>query len=183
MDLTDSRQKMENVIGLLAEDLNTLRAGRANPALVEKIMVDAYETKMPLVELATIGSPDPNQLVITPFDQTIIKNIQQALSLHQEMGISPMIDGAVIRVQIPPLSEERREEFVKVLHQKLESGRIMIRQVRQEKRNEIKDTFEADQVSEDAKFKMEEDLQKMTDEFIEKIDKIGEAKEAELRSV
>lgn len=183
MDLTDSRLKMEKALEVLAEDLSILRAGRANPALVEKIMVEAYETRMPLVELATITSPGPSQLLITPFDQTIIKSILQAVQLHSEMGLSPMVDGNLIRVQIPPLSEERREEFVKVLHQKLESGRIMIRQVRQEKRNEIKDAFEANEVSEDAKFKMEEDLQKLTDEFINKIEEMGKAKETELRSV
>lgn len=174
---------MEKALGILADDLTILRAGRANPALVEKIMVEAYETHMRLVELATITSPDPNLLVVTPFDQTIIKNILQAIQLHSEMGLSPAIDGNLIRVQIPPLSEERREEFVKVLHQKLESGRIMIRQIRQEKRNEIKDAFEADQVSEDDKFKIEEDLQKLTDEFIGKIEEIGKMKETELRTV
>lgn len=183
MDLTDSREKMEKALRVLAEDLATVQAGRASPALVERIMVEAYETKMPLVELATITAPEPNQILVNPFDQSILKNIQLAINGRRELKLSAVADGEVIRVHIPPLTAERREEFVKLLNQKLESGRVMIRQIRQEKRNEIRKAFEANEISEDAKFRFEKDLQELTDEFVGKIETMGETKESELKTV
>jgi len=184
MDLTtDIHEKMEKAMSLLADDLAAIRAGRASPSLVERIMVEAYETKMPLVELATISAPEPNQLVVAPFDQSVIRAIQQAISQRRELNFSSYIDDLVVRVQIPPLTAERREEFIKLLGQKLEAGRVMIRQIRQEKRVEIKRAFENNEVSEDAKYRLEEDLQKITDEYMEKIEEMGKRKETELRSV
>ncbi|MFC1727505.1 ribosome-recycling factor [Patescibacteria group bacterium] len=183
MDLTEIREKMEKAFRVLTEEVATVQAGRATPAMVESIVVDAYETRMPLVELATITVPEPSQLLITPFDQSVIKNIQAAISSHKELKLSCLIDEQSIRVQIPPLTAERREEFIKLLGQKLETGRVMIRQIRQEKRIGIKRSFEAEELSEDAKFRLEKDLQEVTDEFMEKIKKIGERKEEELRKV
>lgn len=183
MEFIDVREKMEKALGVLADDLATVRAGRATPALVEKVMVEAYETRMPLVELATIAAPEPDQLVITPFDQTVIRNIQLAISQDKELKLSPAIDEQVIRVQIPPLTVERREEFVKQLNQKLETGRVTLRQIRHDKRVELKRAFENKEMGEDEKFRLEGDLQELTDEFMKKIEKMGEAKETELRSV
>ena len=183
MDLSGIREKMEKALAFLTDELATVRAGRATPALVEKLMVEAYETKMPLVELATITAPEVSQLLITPFDQTIIKNIELAISGARALKLSAVVDEGVVRVQIPPLTAERREEFIKLLNQKLEAGRVMIRQIRQEKRIEIKRAFENEELSEDAKFQLEKDLQEVTDEFMEKIEKMKERKEAELRSV
>jgi ribosome recycling factor len=131
--MDDVREKMEKAMELLREDLATVRAGRATPALVEKIMVEAYETRMPLVELATISSPEPNQLVIAPFDPTVLRNIEIAITHDRGLGLSAIVDENVIRIQIPPLTEEKRKEMVKLLSQKLESGRMMVRQARQEK--------------------------------------------------
>lgn len=183
MDLAGVSEKMNKALEAVATDVASIRAGRANPSLVEKMMVEVYDTRMPLVELATISAPEPSLLVIAPFDQTILSNIERAISSHKEMQLSPVVDGALIRVKIPPLTTERREEFVRLLHQKLETGKIMIRQVRQEKRNEIKNAFEANELSEDAKYGLEEDLQKVTDEFMEKIDELGKRKEEELSAV
>lgn len=184
MDLKGVDEKMEKALTALKDDLATVKTGRATPALVEKIMVEAYDTKMPLVELATITAPEPNQLVVAPFDRTILKEIELAITRHRELKLSPVIDDSgVIRIQIPPLTAERREQFVKILRQKLETGRIMVRQVRGEKRQEIKRAFEAKELSEDEKFQLEEELQKITDEFMEKIESMGEAKEKELRTV
>lgn len=183
MDLSGIREKMEKALAFLSDELATVRAGRATPALVEKLMVEAYETKMPLVELATITAPEASQLLITPFDQSIVKNIELAISGARELKLSAIVDEGVIRVQIPPLTAERREEFVKLLNQKLEAGRVMIRQIRQEKRIEIKRAFENQELSEDAKFQLEKELQKITDDFMEKIEEMKERKEAELRSV
>lgn len=183
MELTDIREKMERTLEFLADELATLKTGRATPSLVEKVKVEAYETQMPLVELATITAPEPNQLVITPFDQTIIKNIERAIAVDKELKLSPRIDGDLIRIGIPPLTSERREEFIKLLNQKLEAGRVTIRRIRQDKRAEIKRAFEAKEISEDEKFRLEEELQELTDKFMEKIEKMGKQKEAELLSI
>ena len=136
--MDDVRQKMEKALEVLRQDLVSLKVGRATPDLVEQIQVEAYETKMPLVELATITSPEPNQLLITPFDQTIIRNIEKALALDRGLGLSPAVDGEVVRIVIPPISEERRKELTKLLGQKIESARIMIRLARQDKMQEMR---------------------------------------------
>lgn len=181
--MDEVRRKMEKALEILRQDLVNLRVGRATPALVEKIQVEAYETRMPLVELATIASPEPNQLVITPFDQSVIKNIEKTLALDRDLGLSPVVDGEVIRLKIPPLSEERRKELVKLLGQKLESSRMMIRQIRQEKIQTIRQAFESKELSEDEKFRQEQEVQKVTDEFNQKIEEIGQQKEKQLLTV
>ncbi len=181
--MDDVREKMEKALEFLRQDLLSLKVGRATPALIEQIQVEAYETKMPLVELATITSPEPSQLVVNPFDQTIIKNIEKALSLDRELGLSPVIDGEVIRITIPPLSEERRKELTKLLGQKLEAGRIAVRQIRQNKMQEIRQAFENKEISEDDKFLKEKELQEITDEFNQKSSEIGHQKEKQLLTV
>ena len=174
---------MDKVLELLRQDLATMRAGRATPALVEKIVVEAYGTKMTLMELAAISTPDPNQLIVTPFDQTVIKNIETALAMDRGLGLSPSVDGNIIRLKVPPLTEERRLELVKLLGQKLEAARIMIRQARGDKMHEIRDADQAKEINKDEVFRMEKELQKMTDEFNQKIEQIGKVKEAELLAV
>lgn len=178
--MEQTRQKMTKVLELLASELASFKVGRATPALVEKITVEVYENKMPLVELATISIPEPNQLLITPFDQTIIKEIEKALSMDRGLGLSPVVDGNVIRLKILPLTEEKRRELVKVLHQKLEAARVMVRQVRAEKMAEIKRAFESKEIHEDQRRQMSEDLQKLTDEMTIKIEEMGRTKEQEL---
>lgn len=178
--MDDIRQKMEKALEILRQDLTTIKVGRVTPALVEKVMVKTYETTMPLVELATITAPDPNQLLITPFDQTIIKNIERALAMDRDLGLNPIVDENVIRVKIPPLTEERRRELVKVLGQKLEAGRVTVRQIRHDRMMQIKREFEAKGLNEDEKFQIEKDLQEMTDDFNKKIEEMGKQKESEL---
>lgn len=183
MELTDARQKMEGAFGLLRQDLNSLKAGRATPLLVERIMIEAYGTKMALMELATISVAGPNQLIVTPFDQMITKDVVRSLAMDRGLGISPIQDGNIIRLNIPPLTEERRKELVKVLGQKLETTRIMIRQIRGDKMREIREAGAAKLINEDEKFRLESELQKITDEFNEKIEQVGSQKEEELLSV
>ena len=107
--MEEIRQKMTKALELLVNELATLKTGRASPGMVEKIMVEVYETRMPLEELTTISTPSPNQLLINPFDQTIIKNIERALAMERNLGLSAIVDGNIIRVNIPPLTEERRQ--------------------------------------------------------------------------
>lgn len=181
--MDDIQQKMTKALEVLRQELVIVKTGRATPDLIEKILVEAYETRMPLVELATINAPTPSELLVTPFDQTILKNIERALALDRDLGLSPVVDGQVIRVSIPPLNEERREQLVKLLRQKLEAGRVMIRQARREKMVEIKRQFEAKELNEDEKFRQEEKLQKLTEEFNHKIEEMGKQKENKLLSV
>lgn len=174
---------MEKVLQLFSDDLLTLKAGRATPALVEKVMVEAYETKMPLVELATISAPDPNTLLVTPFDQTIIRNIEKALAMDRDLGLSPSVDGNLIRIKIAPLTEETRKDLVKLLGKKLEAARVMIRQVRGEQMREIREAGQNKEINEDEVFRQENDLQKLTDEYNEKIEALSKSKEEQLLSV
>lgn len=183
MDFTPVRQKMESALEALRQDIVTIKTGRATPALIEQIIVDAYESKMPLVELATISTPDASQLLVTPFDQTLVRNIEKALAVDRNLGLSPSVDGTVIRLKIPPLTEERRKEFVKVLGQKLEAGKIMVRQIRGEEMRRIRTLAQGKELTEDETFRAESDLQKITDEFNGKIEEIGKQKEAEILSV
>jgi len=179
----DVRQKMEKALEMLRQDMVNLKVGRAKPALVGQIQVDAYETKKPLVELATITSPEPNQLLISPFDRTIIRDIEKALALDRDLGLSPVVNGEAIRLTLPPLNEERRRELVKLLGQKLEAARIMIRQIRQGKMQEIRQAFENKEISEDDKFRREKELQDITDEFNQKIAEVGREKEKQLLAI
>jgi ribosome recycling factor len=174
---------MNKVLELLASELVSFKAGRATPAMVEKIMVEVYGTKMPLVELATTSIPETDQILITPFDQTIIKEIEKALSMDRGLGLFPVVDGNIIRLKIPSLTEEKRKELIKVLHQKLEAARVMIRQVRAEKMAEIRRAFEAKEVHEDQRRQMGEELQKLTDEMTEKAEEMGKTKEQELMQI
>ena len=183
MNLNEAREKMEKALEALSNDLSSLRTGQANPSLIEQMMVEVYETRMPLLELATITTSGPDQLLVSPFDQTIIKNIERALTMERNLGLSVRTEENVIRVQIPPLSEERRQEFSKILHQKLEVGRVMIRQVRHEAMESVGQDFTAKQLGEDEKFRRQQDLQKLTDEFNGKIEEMGKKKEAELMMI
>jgi len=183
MDFSETRQKMEKVFQMLRDDLRTLRAGAANPAMIEKIQVEAYGTKMSLVELATISCPDPATLLVTPFDASIIKNIAAAITDHRELGLFPSVEGNMIRLRVPPLTEERRQELVKLLGQKLEAARIMIRQIRGEKLREIRQAAAEKQINEDEEFRAVGELQKITDEYNQKIEQAGEAKKRELLTI
>jgi len=180
VDLSELRVRMQKAIELLQEELSQVKAGRANPSLVEKIMVDVYDTQMSLVELASISAPDPNQLLISPFDKSIVGEIQRAIGSRRELGLSASADGEVIRITIPPLTEERRQELIKVIGQKLEVVRVMVRQERGETMAQIRRSAEAKELNEDEKFELEKKVQDLTDEFNEKIGDIGKQKEQEL---
>lgn len=184
MDLNQTQQQMQKVLEVIKSDLSTVRTGRATPSLVENIIINAYggTAKMRVLEVATIGSLDPQTLVITPFDATIIGEIQKGIQ-EANVGFNPVIDGQLIRISIPPLSQERREELVSLVHQKLEGGRIQIRQVRHEAIAEIKKQLNAKTISEDDVMRLEKEVQKLTDDTISEIDSLGKRKEEELMAV
>lgn len=181
MDFLNIRQRMQMVIDLVHQDISGIRTGRATPALVEDIVVEAYSgaSRLRVVELASITAPDPQSLLITPWDKTVIGEIRKGIEVAN-IGLNPVISGETIRISLPPLTSEDREKYIKLLHQKLENGRVMIRQARQDGMQAIK---KDDTLTEDEIVRQEKELQKITDEHIAQIEKLGEAKELELRSM
>lgn len=179
-NLNQAQVNMQKVIGVLKTDLSTVRAGKAAPGIVENIVVAAYggTQRLKVVELAQIAAVDAQTLVITPYDQSIIGEIKNAI-MDGNVGLTPTIDGTIIRISIPPLSEERRLQLVGLVNQKLEGGKIQIRQVRHEIMNDIK----KQDLPEDETFRLEKEIQKLTDETILEIENMGKAKEQELLSI
>lgn len=184
MDEQSVRQRMQQVVDLVRQDIGTIRTGRAAPALVENIPIDAYggQQRMKLIELATITAPDPQSILVSPWDKSIIEEIKRGIEAANA-GFNPIVAGEVVRINIPPLTSEDRENYIKILKQKLENGRVMIRQIRHEGLHVIKGGFEKKEIPEDERFRQEKALQEITDEYIGKIEEVGKAKENELRSL
>ena len=180
--ITLLRQKFAKVIENVEEDFATVRVGRAKASLVENVGVMAYGTRMRLVELATITAPDPNLLIVTPFDRSNIAAIEKAIA-ESEMQLSPAVSGDMIRIVIPALTQERRIDYVKLLKQKTESGKVMLRQARQDVKEKIDALKERDDVSEDDIYMLLEQLDKITGEYNEKVDEMSRVKEEEIMSV
>jgi len=184
MNEADISSRFQKILDLVASDIGGVRTGRATPSLVENIVVPAYggTQRLRVMEVSSISSPDPTQIVISPWDKSIIGDIRKGI-LEANIGFNPSIDGEVIRIVIPPLTTEDREKYVKLLSQKLENGRVMIRQARADEMHEVKKKFEAKEMSEDEKFGQEKKLQELTDQFIGKIEEMGEKKKAELLQI
>lgn len=184
MDEASLKKRMQQVVDLVVGDISIIRTGRATPALIENLELSLYggTQKMKLLEVASITSSDPQTLVIDPWDKSIIGEIKQGI-LSANIGMTPSIDGEVIRISLPPMTSEDREKYVKLLATKLENGKVMIRQIRANVMKDIRDTFEKKEISEDDKFASEKKLQEITDEFIAKIERIGEDKKAELLQI
>ncbi len=178
---SSTKAQMDKVIEMLKADLSTVRAGKASPALVENLVVGAYggTQKLKVIELAQIQATDPQTIVITPYDASIIGEIHKAI-LESNTGLTPVIDGQLIRISIPPLSEERRQELVHLVNQKLEGGKIQIRQVRHEGMAEVKKQLSDKLITEDDNARLEKEIQKLTDDTIAQIETMGKQKEQEL---
>lgn len=179
MQISDATKRMQDAIGHLKGELAQIRTGRANPALISDILVDAYDSKMMVKELAQISAPEPSVLLISPWDKSIITNVVGGIA-KSNVGLNPVVDGDLIRIVIPPLTTERREQFIKQMHQMLEKYRVEVRQIRHEFIEDLKDQ---EGVSEDEIERQKEAIQKLHDEFIEVIEVTGKAKEEELRQV
>jgi len=184
MDDASIKKRMEEVLALVKSDIASVRSGRATPAIVEDLAVVVYggQQRLKVQELATISSPDSQTIVIDPWDKSIIGEIRKGIE-SANVGLSPSIDGQIIRISIPPMTSEDREKFIRVLSAKIESGRVMIRQIRGDVMRDIKTAFEDKELSEDEKFNSEKQLQGITDEYIEKIEQIGEIKKRELLQI
>lgn len=178
------RKKMNEVLDLVVSDISSIRTGRATPAIVEDLEIEAYggQQKLRINELGTITAKDNKTIIIDPWDKSIIGEIRQGI-LSANIGLNPGIDGEIIRISLPPLTTEDREKYVKLLGTKLENGKVMIRQIRGDAMKDIRSTFEDKDLSEDEKFNEEKKLQKLTDDYIEKIEKAGQAKKQELLQI
>ena len=178
----DTEKRMRSSIQSLEDDLAAIRTGRANPALIEKISIEYYGSPVPLMQLATISVPEPRQLLVRPFDAASIKNIEKGIQAS-ELGLTPINDGKVIRLNLPPLTEERRRELIRFVHNRLEDARVAVRNIRRDAIKDLRDFEEEKMISEDEQKRGEEDIQKLTDRFGEEIDEIGKKKEIEIMEV
>jgi ribosome recycling factor len=180
--LKEAETRMQSAIQNMDDDLAGIRTGRASPALVERLPVEYYGTPTPLMQLASISVPEPRSLLIKPFDPTSLKGIERAIQTS-DLGLTPNNDGKQIRLNLPALTEDRRHELVKVVHHRLEECRIAVRNVRRDLHNDIREFEKEKLISKDDLVRGEEELQKVTDHWIEEINRHGMKKEHEIMEV
>jgi ribosome recycling factor len=180
--LADAEKKMAKAIEVLEHDLATIRTGRASPALVDRIHVEYYGSEMPLNQIAGISAPEPRLLVIQPWDKSSISAIEKAI-MKSELGLTPSNDGTVIRITLPQLTEERRRDLVRVVHRRVEEGRVAVRNVRREAHDDLRDLRKENMATEDDLKQGEQRLQRVTDRYIAEADQVGQRKEAEVLEV
>jgi ribosome recycling factor len=180
--LKEAETKMQSAIQNMDDDLSGIRTGRASPALVERLPVEYYGTPTPLMQLASISVPEPRSLLIKPFDPSTLKGIERAI-LVSDLGLTPNNDGKQIRLNLPALTEERRFELVKSVHHRLEECRVAVRNVRRDLHNDMREFEKEKMISKDDLLRGEEELQKVTDHWIEEINKHGLKKEHDIMEV
>jgi ribosome recycling factor len=178
----DAERRMQKAVEALRQDIASLRTGRASSALIERITVDYYGTPTPINQVASIAVPEARLLIIQPWDRKMLTDIEKAIQ-KSDLGINPSNDGQVIRLAVPPLNEERRREMVKTLHKKLDEHKVAIRNVRRDAQDKLRDREKKKEVSEDELKRSTERLQKLTDHFIDEMDKVGKTKELEILEV
>jgi ribosome recycling factor len=180
--LKDVEERMNKAVEVLRGDLLGIRTGRASPALVEKVKVNYYDTPTPLNQLATISIPEPRLLVIRPFDPTSLGEIEKAI-LKSDLGLTPHNDGKLLRLSIPRLTEERRQELIKVVAKRVEEARVAIRNLRRDGLKDLQDLEKEKIISEDDHFRGKDRLQELTDRHIEQVEEVGRAKEEEIAEI
>ena len=178
----DSEEKMKRAVATVVREFAELRGGRATPALIEHVTVDYYGAPTPLKQVAAITAPEPNLLVIQPWDAKLVAEVEKAIQ-KASLGITPVVDGKLVRLPIPPLTGERRDELTKLVHKMAEEGRVSIRTVRRDANEAVKKLKTEKQISEDEAFKGQDHIQKLTDRNIEQINSLVKAKEHELHNV
>lgn len=180
--LKSAEHRMQSAVTALDREMNTVRTGRAQPALVETLKVDYYGTPTPLNQMAAINAPEPRMITIQPWDKTQLGTIEKAIQ-KSDLGLTPTNDGNIIRLAIPALTEDRRKELVKVVHKKAEDGRVAVRNVRRDSLEELRKLQHDKEISDDDERRAQERLQRLTDKYVAEIDKHGHAKEQELLEV
>ena len=178
----DTRDRMQKAVETLERDFKGLRTGRASVSLVDGIRVEYYGSSTPLSQLATLTIPEPRTIMIQPWDTTIIAEVEKAI-LKSDLGLTPQNDGKVIRIGIPTLTQERRKDLVKVIKKKAEEAKVALRNIRRDTNEMLKDLKKEKQISEDEQFKAQDEAQKITDDFIKKIDSVYSAKEKEILEI
>jgi ribosome recycling factor len=178
----ETKERMEKALEALHREFATVRTGKASPALLEHVRVEAYDTQMPLEQLATISAPEPRLLVVQPWDKELTVLIEKAIQ-SSDLGLNPSNDGTVIHVPIPPLNEERRKELVKILHKMAEEGRVSLRAARRSAKDEVKAEMKSGDMSEDEGHRVLDEIQKLTDDFVGKVDALMKTKEADVMEV
>ena len=176
------REQMDAAVDAMRREFASVRTGKASSALLDTVRVDAYGSKMPLNQVATVNTPEPRLIVIQPWDKGLMAEIERGIQ-NADLGLNPSNDGNVIRVPIPPLSQERRKDMVRLLHKMAEEGRISVRHARQEANKEIKQREHDHEISEDESRREQDQVQKITDEYVAKIDELMKSKEAEVMEV
>jgi len=178
----EARKRMEAALDALRREFATVRTGKATPALLDTVRVDAYGSKMPINQVATVNTPEPSLLVVQPFDKTLLADIERAIMVA-DLGLNPANDGNIIRIPIPPLNEERRKEYVKVLHNMAEDGRISLRHTRRVVREEIHELVKEHELGEDEGRRREDALEKLTHQYGDKIEDLMKHKEQEVMAI
>jgi ribosome recycling factor len=181
-DLKDAENKMQKCVDSTRSEFASIRTGRATPALLDRLHVEAYGAAVPLKQVASVSVPDPRSLVITAFDRNTVGDIRKAIE-KSDLGLTPNIDGNAIRLSIPPLNEERRKDLVKVVKKKAEEGKVAVRNVRHKVHDDIKTQLKDHKITEDDNKRLQDQLQKLTDKFIKDIDQLVAAKEKEIMEV
>lgn len=177
-----TREQMEAAVDAMRREFATVRTGKATPALLDTVRVDAYGSKVPINQVATVSTPEPRLIVVQPWDKSVMVNVERAIQAA-DLGLNPSSDGNLIRVPIPPLSEERRKDMVRLLHKMAEEGRVSVRHARQEANKELKQLEHDHEISEDEAHRQMTEVQTMTDEYVARIDELMQAKEAEVMEV
>jgi ribosome recycling factor len=180
--LGEARAQMEKALEAVRREFTSVRTGKASPALLDTVRVEAYGSRMPISQVASVSTPEPRLLIVQPWDKNLIGAIEKAIR-SSELGLNPANDGTLIRVPVPALNEERRREMVRMLHKLAEEGRIAVRHARQEANKQIKAMQQASEISEDDARRQMDDVQKLTDEYIGKVDHALKAKEEEVLEV
>jgi ribosome recycling factor len=179
---TEAKTRMKGAVQALEEDLAAVRTGRASPGLVEKLQIEYYGVLTPLIQLASIGVPEPRSLLIRPYDASTLKAIEKAI-LASDLGLTPNNDGKAIRLNLPPLTEERRRDLVKIVRNRLEEARIAVRNVRRDSIRDLREFENEKLISEDDLKHGEDELQNITDNYIDEINELGDRKEVEVMEV
>ena len=173
---------MQKALGALGANFNTIRAGRANPAVLDRIVVEYYGTPTPINQMAAISAPDPRTLMISPWDRSTLKSIEKAIQTS-DLGINPNNDGSVIRLIFPPMTSERRNELAKEVHKMAEEGKIAIRNIRRDAMDKIKAMKKNNEITEDEVKDAEKDIQKITDKYVKEADSMADAKIQEIQEI
>lgn len=180
--LHDAEHRMKGAITALEADLSGVRTGRASPALIDRLEVVYYDTPTPLQQLATISAPEARQLLIKPFDGSTLKDIERAIQ-SSDLGLTPHNDGKVIRLNIPPLNEERRKQLIKQVNHRLEEARVALRNIRRAIHDDLREFEKEKLISEDDLKRGEQELQKLTDKYVADVDEHGKRKEIEIKEI